>query len=328
MSAARAGTFGQVEVPAFSIQHQFLMRSAAHSRGRSFNPRASLCSNGHLLDSTSFDCVAEELTTEAWAGTFSQVEVPDLSQKETYRNVDYRRMIDWGSRLKREFPFLREKLGPPDGALVIDLGCGPGEHVRALTDDGYRALGLDSSASMLERAGKPDELAFFAGADIASLPLLPIPCAAGALCLGNTLVHMIDDELYRSTFAGLRKVIRPGGALIIQILNYVRLREGKVRHLPVNFREGPEGNEVIFLRLLDYLDDRRVHFEVVTLERPLPEEPVRLSKTTSTILRTLRFDELERFLNDAGFEEVEFFGSFASSPFDPSSSSDVIAVAQ
>lgn len=251
-----------------------------------------------------------------------------MSREETYRNVDYSRMIDWGSRLQRELPFLIDQLGPPDGSLVIDLGCGPGAHVRALSDEGYRALGFDRSASMLERAGRSDELALFAGGDMTSLPLLPEPCAAGAICIGNTLVHIMEDEQYRSVFAGIRKVIRPGGALIIQILNYVRLREGNVRHLPVNFREGKEGGEVIFLRLLDFLDERRVHFEVVTLERRVPDEPAHLAKTTSTILRSLRYDELERFLVGAGFADVRFFGSYASTPFDPSSSPDVLVVAR
>jgi len=237
-------------------------------------------------------------------------------------------MIDWENRLRREMPFLVEQLGPPGDGLVIDLGCGPGVHVRALANEGYGTLGLDLSASMLERAGRPDDRVLFAGADIGSLPLLPVTKAAGAICLGNTLVHIMEDDQYRSVFAGIRDVIRQGGALIVQILNYARLREGNIRHLPVNFRKGDDGSEVIFLRLLDFLDDRRVHFEVVTLERSVPEKPAQLSKTTSTILRSLQHDELEGFLHDAGFADVTLFGSYAAAPFDPHTSGDVIAVAR
>lgn len=251
-----------------------------------------------------------------------------MSREDSYRYVDYRRMIDWGSRLKREVPFLAARLGAPDGRLVVDFGCGPGEHARALADEGFRLLGLDRSLEQLRRTGGHDDLALFAGGDLASLPLPPGTDAAGAICLGNTLVHIMEDDQYRAVFRGIREVIGPGGPFIVQILNYVRLREKGIRHLPLNFREGENGGESVFLRLLDFVDHRSVRFEVITLERGAGDEPARVARSTDTLLRALRHDELECFLRDAGFEEVELFGSYDARPFEPLASTDVIAVAR
>ncbi len=249
-------------------------------------------------------------------------------RSESYRRIDYGKMIDWTSRLARELPFLVEQLGPPSAAPLFDLGCGPAIHTRALVEKGYRVIGLDRSEAMLERAGKAPAGSLFVMGDLTALPLSAATGAAGAICLGNTLVHFLDDEPYVSLFRALRERITPGGALIIQILNYVRLREGKVRHLPLNFRDGGDGNEAIFLRLLDFLDERRVHFEVVSLMRRPAEETARLTNTTSSILRALRFDELVAFLGRGGFDKIELFGSYGGEPFDEHRSHDVIAVAR
>ena len=39
----------------------------------------------------------------------------------------------------------REKLPPPSAGPVVDIGCGSGQLVRCLLDDGYDAAGIDVS---------------------------------------------------------------------------------------------------------------------------------------------------------------------------------------
>lgn len=54
------------------------------------------------------------------------------------------------------------KLQPPNGANVLDLGCGAGRHSRILASKGYNVKGLDLAASSIQRAKsfERDNLAF------------------------------------------------------------------------------------------------------------------------------------------------------------------------
>ena len=47
--------------------------------------------------------------------------------------------------------FLRDYL-PEGGGRVLDLGCGPGDMVGLLAEEGYQAVGIDSSEGMITAA--------------------------------------------------------------------------------------------------------------------------------------------------------------------------------
>ena len=68
----------------------------------------------------------------------------------------------------------------PAGALALDVGCGPGRHVRLLSELGYRAVGLDSDPEMVAVAqGNGVEAVLASAADYR-----PAEPPALALCWG------------------------------------------------------------------------------------------------------------------------------------------------
>lgn len=97
-------------------------------------------------------------------------------------------------------------LGPLDGRLVLDLGCGKGRFAAHLRDRGARVVGLDLSAAMLDRATGLDRVR-------ASARRLPFADSTfHAVVAIEVLEHVgaigpILDEA--------RRVLEPGGRLAI-----------------------------------------------------------------------------------------------------------------
>ena len=115
----------------------------------------------------------------------------------------------------------------------------------------------------------------------------------GAICLGNTLPHVTERDAVARLAAGLRRLLRPEAALVIQILNYERIFASNERHLPINFRAQDDGDELVFLRLMQAEADGYVVFCPTTLRfRPDSQTPVEVVSSRRVRLRGWRRGEL------------------------------------
>ncbi|MBP1634082.1 MAG: Methyltransferase protein [Acidobacteria bacterium] len=249
---------------------------------------------------------------------------------DPYSRVDYRRMVRWPERIEREWPFLRRALG--NGGRVLDLGCGTGEHSRFLAAQGFEVLGIDASPSMLAKAVEtpvPDTLRFVEG-DIAEVGTLADGEFDAAICLGNTLPHLQDKRTLLRFTTGLRRRLREGAALVLQVLNYHRIFEQGQRFLPLNFRPGGEpGEEVVFVRLMTLHEDGSLVFVPSTLRlRPDADPPLEVVSSRAVPLRGWRRHEIEDALESAGFDHLDLFGTVAEVPYLPLESPDLVIVAR
>ncbi len=252
-----------------------------------------------------------------------------------YSRLSYRRLIAWPERIEREWPFLERTLAAASARVVVDLGCGTGEHARHLASRGFRAVGIDRSEAQITQA-RDYENEFgeqgpeFVLGEISDLPRLTEERFGAALCLGNVVPHLEDREMARALEAVASRMVT-GGRLVLQLLNYERVLAKQVRSLPVNFRADPDwpNGEIAFVRLMTPDGEGHIRFCPTTLAlRPDREPPVELKSAREVRLRAWRRAELATALEGAGFEPESIHGDMVGGAYEAEESVDLVVVAR
>ncbi|HPA45575.1 MAG TPA: class I SAM-dependent methyltransferase [bacterium] len=239
----------------------------------------------------------------------------------------YDALINWRNRVKREKPFFDHLLRERFATSILDCGCGTGEQAIFWADEAYRVKAIDPSPRMIEIArGKSAER----GIEI-DFEVLSIEDLNGNIhgtfdlvaCMGNTLVHLLDEPSLQRAATAFRSVTKPGGLLVIQLLNYTRILTFNDRFFPS--KNGSLGNdEYIFVRFYDF-GPTRLTFNMLTLHREDKEWKMDIARTAHYPWQEA---EVTQALQQAGFEEVISYGGFDFAPFDPDRSNDLILVAE
>lgn len=116
-------------------------------------------------------------------------------------------------------PFLRASLAlfadlvrDAGGGPVADVGCGPGYVTRHLHDLGVDAFGIDLSPEMvaIARRDHPD-LRF----EVGTMTALDHPDGSVAGIVAFWSVIHIPDDIVPTVFEQFRRVLRPGGPLLV-----------------------------------------------------------------------------------------------------------------
>ena len=99
-----------------------------------------------------------------------------------------------------------------EGGPVADVGCGPGYVTRHLHDLGVDAFGIDRSPEMIAiaRQDHPD-----LGFEVGSMTDLPLADRSlGGVLAFWSVIH-IPDSAVPGVFEEFRRVLRPGGPLLV-----------------------------------------------------------------------------------------------------------------
>lgn len=253
---------------------------------------------------------------------------------DPFRRIDYRRSIAWPARIEREWPLLSSILEVSPTGPVLDLGCGTGEHCLFLASKGHRAIGIDRSPSQIEAARDYEDRypglgPHFLDGDLERLTELTDERFALAVSLGNVLPSL-DDAAFDAALSALSQRMLAGGRLLVQLLNYERILSGAVRHLPINFREGPDGEgEIVFLRILRPGAPGKAWFYPTSLHlRPGQDPPLVVESSREVEVRAWRWPELQPHLARHGFVDFEVWGDVQREPFDPDRSHDLVFAAR
>jgi SAM-dependent methyltransferase len=192
---------------------------------------------------------------------------------------------------------------PP--ADVLDAPCGYGRHSLVLAEAGYRVTGADRSPVLLAEARRRSggaERPLWVQADHRTLPFEDASFDA-VLCLFSSLGYR-GEEGDRASLREFRRVLRPGGAVVLETQHRDRVM--------AIFRAGDWadlGDGAL------KLESRR--FDPVAGEMEVDHVFIDGDGRRHGVtyrMRCYTATELARLVAEAGFAQVECFGSFEREP--------------
>lgn len=105
---------------------------------------------------------------------------------------------------------------PTEQSIILDVGSGTGHHVGLLNKKGFKAIGLDKSHAMIEKAKEYyPEYDFVEGDALNAMQFQP-QSFTHILCLYFTLYYIKDKNLF---FTNCMNWLMPGGSLVVHIVN-------------------------------------------------------------------------------------------------------------
>lgn len=197
------------------------------------------------------------------------------------------------------------------GLSVLDAGCGSGGQILPLAELGALCTGIEpdpAMAALAIRKLSPFGNVRIEEAGFSDIGRIVAPRSIDlVLCLGNSLVHVPQDEASRF-LSDAAEALAPGGRILLQILNYDRFApEGETELSPLRSADGA----VTMTRRYRWESDRKLRF---LTELSIPGDPPRLHRNDIP-LYPIRPRELEGMLSAAGFAEPARYSDFALSAF-------------
>jgi ubiquinone/menaquinone biosynthesis C-methylase UbiE len=206
--------------------------------------------------------------------------------------------------------------GVEPGAELLDVPCGFGRHSVPLGRAGYRITGVDRSAALLGEARRRTGHERWPKLVEADYRELPFPEASfdAALNLFSSLGYL-GIEADTRVLAEIGRVLRPGGALVIETMHRDLL---VLRWSDSDWRLMGEGRLLLEQRTFDAASG--VATTSMTLIDGAGE---RESRTWS--VRVYAVTELLAMLEQAGFADAKCYGDFDGGEFGPSTRLVIVA---
>ncbi|MGD1216867.1 class I SAM-dependent methyltransferase [Streptomyces krungchingensis] len=239
--------------------------------------------------------------------------MPETSVARFYDELadDYHLIYpDWDASTRRQGEALDALIGM-EHAQVLDCSCGIGTQAIGLALHGHRVTGTDLSpraaARAAREAGRRNLSLCTAVADMRYLPFADGRFDA-VVCADNALPHLLTEQDVHAALAEMRRVLRPGGLLLVSTRPYDDLRRERPASMPPQVHghaDGADGEErTVTFQLWHWHDDGE-HYDLEHFQL-LPtggEWRVQVRRTTYWALGR---DRLATLAAEAGFVDPEW----------------------
>jgi glycine/sarcosine N-methyltransferase len=235
--------------------------------------------------------------------------------------ADYDRMTGFEKRFVQERPFFRLLVHRHEIRTAVDAGSGTGFHSLLLAQLGVNVTAVDVSGEMLSRLEQHAKALNVSvrvlQASFAELPGRVSPPVDAVFCLGNTLPHLLTSDALEKALRSFAAVLRPGGVIFLQILNFDRILRSRERVQSVKESDGE-----VFVRFYDY-EEKLIRFNVLRLRK---ERESFRHELNSVVLRPLLARDVTETLARTGISGIRTFGGITLEPFAPDGSRDLVVI--
>lgn len=191
---------------------------------------------------------------------------------------------------------------------LLDIGCGTGSLAVELSPCFKRIAGIDLDEEMIRRAGIRAEN--LGNTEFHVMNMTDVAQEFGseqfgtALCLGNTIAHLLTNRELSAFFSAAFSVLKPGGIFMLQSLNYDRILDMPIEKFPLITTK-----TITFIRQYDHVSAAPLltfNTRIKTLEGEI--------FTGNTVHNPVRPDRFKALLEQSGFLDIELYGGFDRSP--------------
>ena len=125
---------------------------------------------------------------------------------------------------------------------VLDAGCATGLTTVLFAERGVEAVGLDRSRPMIamakEKAARRNVEAQFVAGEFQKLPKRLDDSFDLVVCLANSISGVDSLSGLTASLRGFKRLLRPDGHLVLQLLNYAAIAEGELFPVKVTQNDG------------------------------------------------------------------------------------------
>lgn len=185
---------------------------------------------------------------------------------------------------------------------ILDIGCATGNLTELLGEKTRNIVGIDLDKELLKEAKYKHPNLNFENMNMLKInEKFEENSFDRVVSFGNTLVHLDSREEVEEFFQKVYKTLKFNGLFIVQIINYNRIIEKNIKNLPTIDNE-----KVKFVR--DYEYDKSIG--KVDFITELTRKEANLNIKNNIKLLALTKVEIQKFLGETGFRNIEFYGDF------------------
>ncbi|GAA3771071.1 class I SAM-dependent methyltransferase [Streptomyces coacervatus] len=235
--------------------------------------------------------------------------------------ADYHRIFpDWEASMARQAAALdglvRRELGAGAHKL-LDCACGIGTQAIGLARAGHRVVGSDLSPVAATRAAA-EAAARGIGLPALAADMRRLPFRAGAfdavVCADNSLAHLLTAQDLAAALREMRRVLRPGGLLLLTLRDYDDIRRARPVSSPPQVSHGADGRSITFQLWHWHDDGERYDQEYFQLVPDGAGWQVRVRRATSWALTR---SEVSAAAAAVGFTDLTWHSPDASGYYQP-----------
>lgn len=200
----------------------------------------------------------------------------------------------------------------PKGSSILDLACGNGRHVRALSEMGFDAKGMDLAANSIADAQEQGHQAFFVGDMRDPFPVNQLDYVFNLFTSFGYFDSLEENE---KVLNNIHASLKPGAWVVIDFLNAEKVIANLV------------AQETISKQGVDYHIARTVENGIIQKNIRFTSREGEQWDVTEKV-EALTLSDFSALFEKTGFQMRRIFGSLNLEPFQEETSNRLILLAQ